>query len=132
MDTPSISADLNTAAAFQWLWEITFPSVILSGALSIMHPQFYDASMEGIQHLKDWSSHNDPRMNEALALWPTAFTNISVIANRSTPLHCDPHSCAGWYDLLVNVGDHKPCVMAIPNLGLELLYTPGTTVAFSS
>ena len=70
-------------------------------------------------------------MNQALALWPTTFTDISLIANRSIPLHCDPQSHASWFDVLVSVGEYTKCVMAIPTLGMELAYTPGTTVAFS-
>jgi len=96
-----------------------------------MHPQLYEDGMRGISLLEDWSSANDLGMNRALSLWPTVFTNISVIANRCTPLHCDPQSRASWYDIIVNVGEYTDCIMAIPTLGIELVYKPGTAVAFS-
>jgi len=79
--------DLNTAAGFQWLEDMVQPTSIILGALSIMHPQLYEDGMQGISLLEDWSSANNLGMNRALSLWPTAFTNISVIANRCTPLH---------------------------------------------
>jgi len=130
-ENASISADLNTPAGFQWLQDMTYPSAIVSGALSIMHPQLYEDGMRGMSTLEDWSSMYDPVMNRALSLWPTAFTNISLIANQSTPLHRDPQSRASWYDVIVNVGEYTDCVMAIPTLGIQLVYKPGTAVAFS-
>ena len=107
------------------------PTSIISGALSIMHPQLYEDGMRGISLLEDWSSTNDLGMNQALSLWPTAFTNISVIVNQCTPLHRDPQSRASWYNIIVNVGEYTDCIMAIPTLGIELVYKPGTAVTFS-
>ena len=108
-----------------------YPTSIISGALSIMHPQLYEDGMQCMRNLEDWSSTHDPQMHQALSLWPSAFTNISLIANRSTPPHRDPQSCASWYDVIVNVGQYDQCAMAIPTLGIELEYKPGTAVAFS-
>jgi len=59
---PTISADLDTESGYQWLADMTFPASIISGVLSIMHPQLYDAGMCGIELLDDWSCKNDPRM----------------------------------------------------------------------
>ena len=126
-----MSTDLDTAAGFQWLQDMIYPTSIVSGALSIMHPQLYEDGMRAMSVMQDWSSRYDSRMNEALALWPTRFTNVSLIANRSTPLHHDPQSHASWFDVLVSVGEYTQCVLAIPTLGIELVYKPGTMVAFS-
>ena len=130
-DTPSISADLNMLAGYQWLVDMAFPSSIISGVLSIMHPQMYHAGLCGIQRLDDWSSKHDSHMQHALCSWPMVFTNVSVIANWCSPLHRDPHSRSSWYDVLVNVGKFDHCVLDLPTLGVELLYRPGTMAAFS-
>ena len=95
------------------------------------NPQLYEDGKQGMSVLQDWSTRYDSRMNQALALWPTTFTNISLIANQSTPLHHDPQSHASWFDVLVSVGEYTQCVMAIPTLGMGLAYTPGTAVTFS-
>ncbi|KIN94699.1 hypothetical protein M404DRAFT_167622, partial [Pisolithus tinctorius Marx 270] len=76
------------------------------------------------------SQHNQD-MQDALQHWPSVFTNVSVISNRTTPFHRDPHSRSDWYDMLVTVGDYEDCVLDIPTLGLQFLYNPGTVVAFS-
>ena len=109
---------------------VELTSIIL-GALSIMHPQLYEDGMRGISLLEDWSSTNDLGMNRALSLWPSAFTNILVIVNWCTPLHCDPQSHVSWYDIIVNVAEYTDCIMAIPTFGIELEYKPRTVVAFS-
>ncbi|KIO02016.1 hypothetical protein M404DRAFT_74804, partial [Pisolithus tinctorius Marx 270] len=64
--------------------------------------------------------------------WPMVYTNISMIANRSAPLHHNPQSCANWYNMLISVGNYSECILDIPSLGLQFDYQPGTVVAFSS
>jgi len=41
------------AAGFQWLEDMVQPTSIISGALSIMHPQLYEDGMQGISLLED-------------------------------------------------------------------------------
>ncbi|KAL4080516.1 hypothetical protein J3A83DRAFT_4084163, partial [Scleroderma citrinum] len=34
------------------------------------------------------------------------------------------------YDILTSVGNYKDCVLHIPSLGIDLMYSPGTVVTF--
>ncbi|KIM65639.1 hypothetical protein SCLCIDRAFT_112476, partial [Scleroderma citrinum Foug A] len=115
----------------QWSKDICLPSAILSSVLSIIHPSLYDAGSLAMHHLNDWATAHDSQMAAALANWSTIFTNVSVIVNRSTPLHRDPHSQSNWYDLLVSVGKYDDCALHIPTLRIQVLYTPSTIIAFS-
>ena len=110
---------------------MSYPSGILSAALSIMHPALYNAGLDGMEKLSAWAAENDEDMDDALEDWATVYTNVSVIANRATPFHRDPHSRVNWYDLLVSVGDYQDCYLDIPTLGVQLEYSPRTVVAFS-
>ncbi|KAI6041128.1 hypothetical protein EDC04DRAFT_2893336 [Pisolithus marmoratus] len=130
-DTLGILKNLNTDASLEWLQAMAVPNAMISSVLSIIHPPLYKAGIEGIEKLKTETALNNPVMDRALMVWPTAFTNISLISNRACPLHCDPHSSGNWYDITANVGDHSSCIMSIPTLGLELVYDPGMVVAFS-
>ncbi|KAI6019071.1 hypothetical protein EDC04DRAFT_2902018 [Pisolithus marmoratus] len=130
-DTPDISKDLNRDASLEWLQAMAVPNAMISGVLSIIHPPLYKVGIEGIEKLKTETALNNPIMARALVVWPTAFTNISLISNRPCPLHHDPHSSGNWYDITANVGDHSSCIMSIPTLGVELVYDPGMVVAFS-
>ena len=127
-----MSKALAGPTSYQWSKDICLPSAILSGVLSIIHPSLYNAGHLAMQRLTDWATGHDPGMLAALENWSTVFTNISLIVNRSTPLHRDPHSRADWYDMLVSVSNYDDCALDIPSLGIQVLYNPGTAVAFSS
>ncbi|KAL4076928.1 hypothetical protein V8B97DRAFT_2021614 [Scleroderma yunnanense] len=86
-----------------WVRDMTILNSIISGALSIMHPQLYDIA-----------AANHPHMHGAFSIWPTIFTNISAITNRCSSLHY-----------------YKDCILHIPSLGIDLMYSPGTVVTFS-
>ncbi|KIO12078.1 hypothetical protein M404DRAFT_109593, partial [Pisolithus tinctorius Marx 270] len=126
-----VSADLQMDAGCEWSQQSYLLAAILSGALSIMHPGLYEAGRQAMQSLDTWSSQHNQDMQDALQHWPLVFTNVSVISNRTTPFHRDPHSWSDWYDMLVTVGDYEDCVLDIPTLGLQFLYNPSTVVAFS-
>ena len=68
---------------------MSYPSGILSAALSIMHPALYNAGLDGMEKLSAWAAENDEDMDDALEDWATVYTNVSVIANRATPFHRD-------------------------------------------
>ncbi|KAI6141074.1 hypothetical protein BKA82DRAFT_32180 [Pisolithus tinctorius] len=104
---PSVSADLAAPAARQWIQAVQTPLAILLASLSIMHPSLYNASHQAMRQLSKWSATNDPEMAAVLQHWPTIYTNISMIANQSAPLHRDLQSCANWYDMLVSVGNYS-------------------------
>ena len=47
-----------------------------------MHPQLYDVGLRGMELLGQWTlDFNDTAMLKTLSLWPTVFTNVSLIAN---------------------------------------------------
>ncbi|KAL4075121.1 hypothetical protein V8B97DRAFT_2022177 [Scleroderma yunnanense] len=96
---PMILMDLNTNTMFQWANNMTILNSILSGALSVMHLQLYDAGIQGIWRMKYWATDNHPHIS--------------------------------WYDILASVSDYKDCIMHIPSLGIDLMYSLGTVVAFS-
>ncbi|KAL4063333.1 hypothetical protein J3A83DRAFT_4106819 [Scleroderma citrinum] len=123
--------DLNINTAFQWVSNMTILNAILSGALSIMHLKLYGLGIQGIWEMRNWAMDHHPCMYEAFNIFPTIFTNISIIANQYPLLHHDLHSCSSWYDILASVGDYKDHVIHIPSLDIDLMYNLGTVVAFS-
>ncbi|KIM64054.1 hypothetical protein SCLCIDRAFT_45585, partial [Scleroderma citrinum Foug A] len=126
-----VSQDLASPSGNQWTKDICLPSTILSGVLSTIHPSLYNAGHLAMERLTEWATGNDPSMAAALSHWSTVFTNISLIVNQSTPFHRDPHSWSDWYDMLVSVSEYDDCALHIPTLGIKVLYTPGTVMAFS-
>ncbi|KIM65050.1 hypothetical protein SCLCIDRAFT_113884, partial [Scleroderma citrinum Foug A] len=120
--------------------QMSYPSTILSAALSIMHPPMYNARLRRMETLSAWAAENDELMGDALADWSMlgtgwsitmVYTNISLIANQGTPFHRDPHSQSNWYDILVSVSEYKNCDLDILTLSVKLEDSPGTAIAFS-
>ena len=70
-------------------------------------------------------------LKEVLSLWSVPFSGVSIISNRSTPLHRDCNSRKEWMDLLVALGKYQRGIMTLPGLGVELLYSPGTVVGIA-
>jgi hypothetical protein len=65
---------------------------------------------------------------DELDLWPSCFTGIQVIVNRTTPPHRDKGGSPTLYNMLVSAGTHTGSRMKCRELGLELAYDPGAIV----
>src|SRR5271170_5918809 len=84
-----VSAALRDPAGAAFLGAASESTTILAGILSIIQPDLYNVGMAGFSRL--WA---DPSLvptpvvlREVLTLWSTPFNGVSVISNRSTPLH---------------------------------------------
>ena len=99
---------------------------ILSGILRIMHPDQYRVGYEVLQCLATVSECGD-----VLATWPTVFHTVSIISNRSSPLHRELKGCFPYFDLLVSVGDYSQAPLELWPLGLQLQNSSGTICGVS-
>lgn len=129
---PEVSATLKgpISNCLGWLQDNMEFSALCGGILSIIHPEQYHLGREALLQLQ----YNPHRIREpqhlatALAYWITPFSGISVIANRSTPVHRDMSTRKNWYDLLVTLGPYSFLSMKLPGLGVEVSYESGTIV----
>ena len=125
-----VSAALWAPAGAAFLGAASESTTILAGVLSIIQPDLYNVGMAGLSRL--WA---DPSLvptpvvlREVLTLWSTPFNGVSVISNRSTPLHRDCNSRKEWMDLLVALGMYNQGNLTVPGVGMEFVYNPGTVV----
>jgi hypothetical protein len=109
-----------------WLSEMYETSALFSAVLSIIHPDLYRSGRTTMLKL---TQQND--LHSALLLWPSVFNAVTVLSNRSTPLHRDNKSRAAWYDLLATIGQYEGAVMNLPGIGLKLAYGPGTVIGMA-
>jgi len=129
---PQASASLKGPSGMDILNAIARPAAIASAALRVMHPEQYFEGLRTFGMLDEAAFRLDlPFMPDALAQWSSVFTVLTVISNRETPLHRDVNSIPQWFDILGSVGDYKNGGMALPGLGIELMYDPGVMVAIS-
>lgn len=62
-------------------------------------------------------------------LWPSPFTAMSIIGNKSSSLHRDQKGVAPFFDLLTTIGNYTDGMIHTPALGLVFKYNPGTLMA---
>jgi hypothetical protein len=93
--------------------------------MELIHPQLYSSTLAARDELRKLES-----TKEIAVQWESVFTAIAVINNRRSKLHRDHGGNAAWYDFLITLGNYCQDILEFEEMGLELLYTPGTAVAF--
>jgi len=129
-----VSAEMRSnGAAVEWLKSTRDFTALAGGILSIIQPELYQIGRAALETL-----YENPELVEspedllqALKIWYSPFSAISVISNRLTPLHRDMQGRPEWYDMLVALGEYEHGRISLPGLGLIYRYNPGTIIAFS-
>lgn len=91
--------------------------------LELTHPQLFDAATKVMSQLRSY-----PNTQDIARKWTSVFSGIAVIVNRATPAHTDRGGRPQWYDCLTSLGTFSSATLDLPELGLSLLYRPGTVV----
>ncbi|PIL25596.1 hypothetical protein GSI_11344 [Ganoderma sinense ZZ0214-1] len=126
---PTPSADVRSTRTADWMSAFEESGGILDGVLAMTHPELYDAAQDTMETI--WCEHGDSRV--IMGTWPTCFTALQVIINRSTLGHRDCHGAPGWFDLLVTLGTYgKKAVLELHGLGISLPYNASSIVPLSS
>ncbi|KAG1723447.1 hypothetical protein EDB19DRAFT_2043791 [Suillus lakei] len=102
------------------------PAAFIAVALRVMHPNLYWSSLATKLALGLWAA--DKKLDEIddhLREWASVFTAVSIMSSRHSPLHCDPLSCAQWFDVMTSVGDYGAARMKMLNIGIEIVYDSG-------
>jgi len=90
---------------------------------SLISPSLHDSGTVAMEKIK--SEHKDINAQK----WPTAYSGISVVANRKTLDHRDAGGCNEWYDLLLSAGSHTKAYFKVWDIGAKFQYNPGTAIA---
>jgi hypothetical protein len=98
---------------------------LVNRAMELIHPQLFSSTSTVREKLREL-----PSTKELATQWQSVFTAISVIANRRSKRHRDFGGNEAWYDFLITLGNYSQDTLRFEELGLELLYGPGTAVAF--
>jgi hypothetical protein len=129
---PQVSATLKGELGQEICTAMQFSGILGLAALRVMRPELYQASLLAHLHLGAWAVNSErSAMADHMKKWTSVFTGASVICNRETPLHRDPHCRAQGFDLMSSFGNHSPATMNMPNLGIDLAYDAGVMTACS-
>ncbi|EIW75351.1 hypothetical protein CONPUDRAFT_66011, partial [Coniophora puteana RWD-64-598 SS2] len=108
----------------QWVAASYEPFGLVSGLLSLIHPQQYSSGRRTLGRCL-----SNARLHSAVDAWPSVFGAMSVMSNRQSILHRDTSGRPSWYDVLASIGNYKGGTVSLPGLGVNLEYAPGTIVA---
>jgi hypothetical protein len=99
---------------------------LCNAVTALVAPELYKAGKEAIEQVQLGQDMN--RTHKNITLWPSVFTGMQIIANRTTPPHRDRGGAPTHYDLLLSVGTHVEAQLSLPELGATFSYPPGTIV----
>ena len=101
-------------------------SSLVSGILNIIHPS---------QYAMGWHIHNQlitkQICSKDILAWPSMFSALSIISNRSTPFHRDDQGGVAWYDILTSIGQYVKAPLYLSPFAFRIDNCPGTLCAFS-
>jgi len=97
----------------------------MDNILYITHPILYDAAYEVINKLKA-----DPITGKYISLWPTIYSGLSPITNRTSRKHRNHFGAYFWYNQVVIFRSYKLAIFHLPKLEATFQYNSGTVVQF--
>jgi hypothetical protein len=98
---------------------------LVNKAMELIHPELFASSHGALEELR-----KQPLTAEQASRWESVFTCISVFCNRTSKEHRDYSGDPAWYDFLISLGNYSFARLKFVELGVELMYNPGTAVAF--
>jgi len=101
--------------------------LLCDSVTALVTPELYNVGQAAIEKVKHGVELAVQYKN--VELWPSVYTAMQVIVNRVTIPHRDEGGCPTHYDLLASIGSHHGASLDLPDLGLSLLYSPGTLVS---
>ena len=121
-----VSTELRTPEGAEFMNAITNVEMLMDAALASCARELYQIGSLAIELLQEGNSLY--QWHDNIKLWPSAFSAIQAIVNRSTPSHCNSGASGPVFDLLVSAGTHTEAFISLGDVQARLSYNPGTVV----
>ena len=121
-----MSTELRTPEGAEFMNAITNVEMLMDAALASCTRELYQIGSLAIELLQEGNSLY--QWHDNIKLWPSAFSAIQAIVNRSTPSHYDSRASEPVFDLLVSAGTHTEAFIFLGDVQARLSYNPGTVV----
>jgi Oxygenase domain of the 2OGFeDO superfamily len=131
-DSQNLASKLHASTSLQnrngaeFMTKIAEVEKLCNTILLLTCPELHDTGMKALDKVR--AGKNMHREYNNVELWPSCFTGMQVIVNRTTPSHRDKGGSPPLFDLLVSAGTHTSAKFILPEIGLELSYLPGAVV----
>jgi len=100
--------------------------LLCNSIIALISPAVWDAGTNAIHKIKSGVEMTKDYPN--IKLWPSIYSAMDLIVNRTTPPHRDSSGSSTHYDLLVSAGTHTSSSLRLRELGVTLSYAPGSVV----
>jgi hypothetical protein len=118
------SQTISIPVTLTWMDAIRDAEQDVNLLFSLIAPNLHNDGVKSVAKIKEANPDH-----VGVQTWPSDFNGIGVIVNRITPVHRDKGGRMEWYDLLVAAGSYTSAKLVLSDLGAELDYRPGTSVA---
>jgi len=124
------SSHLKDSGSDAWLTKMQVVEPLLNALTTIIAPGLFDAGSQSISKIKkeEERTHSGEKYIKKVIGWPSVYSGISVISNRTTLFHTDRGGYESAMDLLAACGTHDNCNIEVQELGASFQYRPGAVL----
>lgn len=124
------SASYSSVQVQEWLTAISTTESFWNAITAAAAPGLFQAGAAAISAVLQKLSSEFVK-SPAMSQWPSIFSGLEVIVNRTTLSHRDPGGSTTLFDLLVSLGKSHAAKITLPDVQAELDYFPGTMLLIS-
>jgi len=122
------SGDLRMQTAQEWLSSVYETELLIGAITSVTCP---DMAKKGYAALDRIAARGLTSLPPYFR-WPSPFTCIELLVNRSTGLHHDTGGSWTMHDVLASFGSGHDAVFHIHELGADICFPPGSLIMLLS
>ncbi|KAG1717872.1 uncharacterized protein EDB91DRAFT_1067226, partial [Suillus paluster] len=111
----------------KWLAALTTSEFLWNSITAAVAPELFESGFSAfskvVKEVRRQKNNSAP-----VDSWPSIFSGLEIIANRTTFSHRDPGGSPSLFDLLVSLGRNHHATLSLADVHAELDYSPGAMV----
>jgi len=130
-DSMVTSASYGSVEVQHWLSALSTTEFFWNAITAASAPDLFEAGATAISRIVQGLQESDKPVSVPISNWPSIFSGLEIIANRTTLSHRDTGGSASLFDLLISLGSGHEAKLVLADVGAELDYYPGTMTLIS-
>ncbi|KAG1840334.1 hypothetical protein F4604DRAFT_1924203 [Suillus subluteus] len=121
------SESYNSKKVQQWLGALTTSELLWNSITAAVAPDLFESGFSAFSKVVK-EVRRRKKNSAPVDSWPSIFSGLEIIANRTTFSHRDPGGSPSLFDLLVSLGRNHHATLSLADVHAELDYSPGAMV----
>ncbi|KAG1743676.1 uncharacterized protein EDB91DRAFT_1081059 [Suillus paluster] len=122
-----MSESYNSKKVQQWLGALTTSELLWNSITAAVAPDLFESGSSAFSKVVK-EVRRRKKNSAPVDSWPSIFSGLEIIANRTTFSHRDPGGSPSLFDLLVSLGRNHHATLSLADVHAELDYSPGAMV----